>query len=375
MFHQVLRGLQGGPGWFLRRFHKGSVPPLLHQVQSSALAGPGGTLRGTLVSWNLTSNLAEPGGIWWNVGGTRAGGTLVEPWWNLAEPWWNPGRTLVEPCLKPPRTTPQPSQNLGTLVELSWNLTSNHPRPSRSPCRTWWNPVWNPRLVEPYIKPPRNTSQNLVEPPQTTRDHPAALAEPGGTLVELSWNLTSNHPRLSQNPCVEPSSRGTLHQTTTSQNGTLVEPWWNPGGTLVEPWWNPGGTLVEPCLKPPQITPLPSQNLVEPWWNPGGTLPQTTPDHPAALAEPGGTLVEPWWNLGGTLVEPSWNLTSNHPGPPRSPRRTWWNSGGTLVEPSWNLTSGLPRTTPDPIWAETPKLSAVGETKERMQSKRPSCIR
>ena len=67
--------------------------------------------------------------------------------------------------------------------------------------------------------------------------------------------------------------------------------------------------------------------------------------HPAALAEPRGTLVEPSWN----------------------PRGTWWNLvelGGTwrkLVEPSWNLTSGPPRTTPAPIWAETPKLSAVGE--------------
>ena len=52
------------------------------------------------------------------------------------------------------------------------------------------------------------------------------------------------------------------------------------------------------------------------------------------------------WNprgTGGTLVKP------------------WWNPGGTLVEPSWNLTSGPPRTTPDPIWAEAPKLSAVGE--------------
>ena len=48
-------------------------------------------------------------------------------------------------------------------------------------------------------------------------------------------------------------------------------------------------------------------------------------------------------NPGGTLVEP------------------WWNPGGTLVEPSWNLTSGPPRTTPEPIWAETPKLSAVGK--------------
>ena len=62
--------------------------------------------------------------------------------------------------------------------------------------------------------------------------------------------------------------------------------------------------------------------------------------HPA---EPRGTLVEPWSNPGRTLVEP------------------WWNCGGTLVEPSWNLTSGPLRTTPGPIWAETPKLSAVGE--------------
>ena len=38
----------------------------------------------------------------------------------------------------------------------------------------------------------------------------------------------------------------------------------------------------------------------------------------------------------------------------------WWNPGGSLVEASWNLTSGLPRTTPEPIWAETPKLSGWG---------------
>ena len=44
------------------------------------------------------------------------------------------------------------------------------------------------------------------------------------------------------------------------------------------------------------------------------------------------------WNPGGTPVEPQ------------------WNPGGTLVEPSWNLTSGPPRTTPEPIWAQTPKL-------------------
>ena len=44
------------------------------------------------------------------------------------------------------------------------------------------------------------------------------------------------------------------------------------------------------------------------------------------------------------------------------------------MEPSWNLTSGPPRTTPEPIWAETPKLSAVGEkqlfpTRKKIQIK------
>ena len=65
--------------------------------------------------------------------------------------------------------------------------------------------------------------------------------------------------------------------------------------------------------------------------------------HTAALTEPRRTLVKP-----GTL-EP------------------WWNPGGTLVEPSWNLTSGSRRTTPEPIWAETPKLSAVGEKNNKKQ--------
>ena len=40
---------------------------------------------------------------------------------------------------------------------------------------------------------------------------------------------------------------------------------------------------------------------------------------------------------------------------------------GTLVEPCgtlWNLASGPPRTTPEPIWAETPKFSAVEEKGE-----------
>ena len=280
--------------------------------------------------WNLASNHPGPPRIWWNLGGT------------VVEPWWNPGGTLVESCLKPPRTTlAEPG---GTLVELSWNLTSNHPRPSRSPCRTWWNPVWNPRLVEPYIKPPQTTSQNLVKPHGSTkvlqgqrggpgwfeaRFHQASTRVPPGfhqrTLVQR--NLTLNHPAALA------GCGGTLCGTLVLWNLTS---WWNPGGTggTLEPclkpywttrcprrtWWNPGGTVVEPCLEPPCTTPQPLQNLVEPWWNPGGTLMKHCP---AALEECGGTLVEPWWNPGGTLVEPWWNLASNHPGPPRSPRRTW----------------------------------------------------
>ena len=189
----------------------------------------------------------------------------------------------------------------GTLVALSWNLTSNHPRPSRSPCR--WNPVWNPRLVEPYIN-----SQNLVEP---CLKPPRTTPQPLQNLVERWWNF-----------------RGTLPQTTPDYRRTPV---WNP--RLVEPyikppphrtWWNPGGCPPWWNLKPPRGPRTtwwnPGRTLVEPWWN--RTLPQTTRDHPAALA--------------GSL---------NHPGPPRSPRRTWWNPGGTLVEPYLKP----PRTTPQPL--------------------------
>ena len=47
------------------------------------------------------------------------------------------------------------------------------------------------------------------------------------------------------------------------------------------------------------------------------------------------------------------------PQPLQNPVEPLWKSRGTLV--LWNLASGPPRTTPEPIWAETPKLSAVGE--------------
>ena len=46
-----------------------------------------------------------------------------------------------------------------------------------------------------------------------------------------------------------------------------------------------------------------------------------------------------------TTPQPSQNLVE-----------PWWSPGRTLVEPSWNLTSRPPRTTPELIWAETPKL-------------------
>ena len=173
-----------------------------------------------------------------------------------------------------------------------------------------------------------------------------ALEEIAGTLVEPSWNLTSNHPGPPCSPYLKPP---------------------RPPRSL-EPWWNPGGTLVKPSSNP-----QPSKKLVEPWWNPRGTLPQT-PDHPA-LAEPGGTLVEPWWNPGGTLVEPWWNPGGTLVEPWWNPGETWWNLGGTLVEPLvepwWNLSSGSPRTTPEPIWAETPKLSAVGGKKQLAQASSP----
>ena len=41
----------------------------------------------------------------------------------------------------------------------------------------------------------------------------------------------------------------------------------------------------------------------------------------------------------------------------------WWNLGGTLVDPSWNLTSGPPRTTLEPIWAETQSFQLLGKKK------------
>ena len=134
----------------------------------------------------------------------------------------------------------------------------------------WWNPGETSWLVKLW----QNPGGNLVEPP----DHPAALEEIAGTLVEPSWTLW---------------------------NLTLVR-------TLVEPWRNPSGTV-----KPSSNQPGPPRSPRRNWWNPAGprgtgTLPQTTPDLPA--------VVEPWWkprrwwNPGGT----GWNLSSGCSEPSRS---------------------------------------------------------
>ena len=68
---------------------------------------------------------------------------------------------------------------------------------------------------------------------------------------------------------------------------------------------------------------------------------------------------------------------------PCSPRRTSWNPGGTLVEDWWNSRGALPqgrpgppgppRTTPEPVWAETPKLSAVGENTHKRNTPHNIC--
>ena len=167
------------------------------------------------LSWNHTSNpcrtwwnprLVEPYTSqnlveepWWNPGGTwNPAGSVVESWWNPGgtlpqttpdyprRTWWNAGGTFVEPYLKPPRTIPQPLQDaVEPFVEPLSRGTLHQTTPDHlaEPGGT---------LVEPLVKPWYRTplpSQNLVEPwwnpgAQTTPDHPAALAEPGETLVE-----------------------------------------------------------------------------------------------------------------------------------------------------------------------------------------------
>ena len=200
------------------------------------------------------------------------GGTLVKPSCNLAlglvAPWW------VEPDLKPPRTPiAEPGGTLvelswnltsnhldhsaalaesgGTLVEPLWNLASNYPRPPRSPRRTWWNPGGT--LMKHYPKPPPN--------------HPVALQN----LVEAWRNLTSNHP--GPPTLAEPGTLPQTTPDHPLQN--LVERWWiccRPCRSPCRTWWNPGGTLVEPLWNLSSNHPAPPrsprrtlpQTLVEP---------------------------------------------------------------------------------------------------------------
>ena len=166
----------------------------------------------------------SPCRTWWNPANC-----LKPPLQNLVKPW-----CLVEPYAGTGGTLAKPDPK--ALVEPSWNLTANHPAPPRSPCRTWWT----------------------FQPPRTT----PALVEPGGTLVEPSWNLTSNHPgpQPSQN-LVERwwNPRGTLPQTTPDHPAALAE----LGGAR-RTWWNAGGTLVESHPGPPRSPCRTWWNLVEP---------------------------------------------------------------------------------------------------------------
>ena len=213
---------------------------------------------------------------------------LWGPWWSIVEPCGTRVESLqsfVEPCETSGPTAL--AESCGTL-KPSYNLTSNHPGPPRSlepcwngtlPCKTWWNS--GGILVEHCLKPAR-TGETLVEPSwnlpgprRTPEEIGGTLVEPsstarraGGTLVETWWN-----------------PRGTLPQTTSDHPAALAE----PGETLAESWWKSGGTLVEPSSN--QTTPALEEiagTLVEPSWN----LTSNHPDHPAAW-NPGGTLAEP----------------------------------------------------------------------------------
>ena len=111
---------------------------------------------------------------WWN-----SGGNLVEPLWNLTS------NHLGPPC-SPRRTWSNPGR---ILVEIWWNPRGTFLKPDHtSPRRNCWNP--GGALVEPYLKPPRTTLQPWWNPrgtlPQTTQA--TRSLEPwwkfGGALVK-----------------------------------------------------------------------------------------------------------------------------------------------------------------------------------------------
>ena len=202
-----------------------------------------------------------------------------------------------------------------------------------------------PRHFRPTSCPPEATGQ-APQPPRAGRQliwvHFASRALPGTWLFD-SFRRPNSPKKLSPlTGCyltVRPSCKGEASPTAfgapnARPTDRASAPWASPpgaGGAGAAP-----GTLEMSGGELPPSSPDPKTQKKEG----SSDIPNTMrcsfqcSHHPAALAEPRGTLVEPWWNPGGTLVEPSWN-----------PR-------GTLPQP---------RTTPEPIWAETPKLPAVGE--------------
>ena len=181
------------------------------------------------------------------------------------------------------------------------------------------------------------------------------------TLVELSWNLTPPLQNLINSTRVPPG----FHQGSEVpryQDSTRVPPGFHGVLQGLRSWFPHEGFSRAPPQFHQRLTRVPPGSAS----TKGSTRfpPTRVPPefHPGSTTEPyfrpprswnfGGTWWNPWWNIGGTTPQPLQNLVE-----------PWWNPGGTLVD-WWNLTSGPPRTTPKPIWAETPQLSAVGEKRE-----------
>ena len=146
-------------------------PYLKPPTTPQTLRNPGGTswnlVKPPQPSQNPGGTFVEPYPkpphpvVWWIL--IR---TTPQPLQNLVEPWWNLRGTLAQTTPDHPAALAEPG---GTLVEPSWNLTSTHPLvepggtlPQTTPDhrRTWWNPGGT-LVVEPCLKPPRTTPQPL----------------------------------------------------------------------------------------------------------------------------------------------------------------------------------------------------------------------
>ena len=113
---------------------------------------------------------------------------------------------------------------------LPFLATPDHPMALAEPRDAWWKFVepfhpcttsWNPRgLVEPLQNPCRTLVQPCETLPQGSPDHPAALAEPCGTVVEpnprgtfLTQGRPGAYPQsfqlLGKNPRFKPPWRQT----------------------------------------------------------------------------------------------------------------------------------------------------------------------